>query len=312
MSTPLHVRTRLVRSAPLSERSGAPVFLKMENEQPSRSFKLRGIGRACQLSVADGAERLISSSGGNAGLAVAYAGQALGVPVTVVVPKTTPESMRATIRGEGAEVLEYGDAWDVAHAHALELCERERGAYIHPFDDARIWDGHATLVEELAAELDGAPAGIVVAVGGGGLLCGVLSGLQRVGWTHVPVFAVETRGADSFAQAMRAGKPVTLESIDSLAKSLGALRVADEAVAWAERHPIVPLVVSDRAAVQAVLTFEDEQDVLVEPACGAALSVAYNAHPSLPLGQPLVVVVCGGACVDRELLAAWTAQTGIA
>ena len=92
---PLHLATPLWESAPLSDALGARVLLKMEAFQPVGSFKLRGIGRACQVRVEQGAGRLLASSGGNAGFAVAYTGRRLGVPVTVLVPKTTPESMRA-------------------------------------------------------------------------------------------------------------------------------------------------------------------------------------------------------------------------
>ena len=90
---------------------------------------------------------------------------------------------------------------------------------------------------------------------------------------------------------------------------MGALRVADQAFAWSERHEIISIVVSDEAAVRATLTFADEERVLVEPACGAALSVVYDAHPALPPDCPVVVVVCGGACVDRALLERWERET---
>jgi L-serine/L-threonine ammonia-lyase len=112
--------------------------------------------------------------------------------------------MRETIRREGAQVVEHGEAWDDAHVYASQLARQEKAGYIHPFDDALIWRGHASLVDEVVAS-GPRPGVIVVAVGGGGLLCGVLEGLSRVGWSDVPVLAVETEGAASFAASVAAG-----------------------------------------------------------------------------------------------------------
>ena len=309
--TPLHHETPLFGSGPLSRELGVSVWLKMEALQPVGSFKLRGIGAACQESVEAGATRLLCSSGGNAGLAVAYCGAALAVPVDVFVPRTTPERMREAIRAMGGTVTEWGDSWDDAHAHALQLAgDFESAAYIHPFDDARIWKGHSTLVGEAAAQLEAPPGAVVVSVGGGGLLVGVLEGLVAVGWGEVPVLAVETEGADSFAQSVAAGELVTLDRITSLATSLGARTPAPEALAWVARHEIRTCVVSDRAAVTACARFADDHRVLVEPACGAALSVVYDGVEGLEGVESVLVVVCGGAGVTRKLLLEWTSREG--
>jgi L-serine/L-threonine ammonia-lyase len=283
----------------------------MEAFQPVGSFKLRGIGRACRVRVERGAARLLASSGGNAGFAVAYAGRRLGVPVTVLVPKTTPEAMRARIRSEQATVIEHGDSWDDAHDRALELSRETGVAYIHPFDDPEIWAGHSTLIDEIAS-LEPAPQALVVSVGGGGLLCGVLEGMRRANWDDVPLLAVETEGAASFAASVAAGRLVTLERIDSIAVTLGARTVAAEALAWAGRHPVIPWIVDDRAAVDACARFAEDHRVLVEPACGAALAAVYRRADALAGLDPVVVVVCGGASASPKLLESWQRQVGLA
>ena len=306
---PLHHETPLYLSGPLTRALGARVSLKMEAFQPVGSFKLRGIGAACQDSVDRGATRLLCSSGGNAGLAVAYCGSALGMPVDVFVPRTTPERMREAIRVFGATVTEWGDSWDDAHDHALQLAgDKEQAAYIHPFDDSRIWHGHSTLVREAAGQLKAPPGAVVVSVGGGGLLVGVLEGLVAVGWEKVPVLAVETEGADSFARSVAAKELVTLDRITSLATSLGARTPAAEALSWATRHEIRTCVVTDRAAVAACARFADDHRVLVEPACGAALSSVYDGADGLLDVDSVLVVVCGGAGVTRELLSRWISR----
>lgn len=303
---PIHHHTPLMRSTPLTQLHGAEVWLKLESAQPSGSFKLRGMGRACEAAVASGASHLVSSSGGNAGYAVAYAGRQLGVGVTVVVPSRTAPRMRDLIASEGASVIVWGEVWDEAHAHALQLAPQLGGAVIHPFDQPEVWQGHATLIEEVAAHLP-PPGAVVVSVGGGGLLCGVLEGMRAVGWAQVPVLAVETHGAASYAAALSAGHPVTLEAIDSLALTLGAKRVCDRAVAWAEQHPIEPWQCDDAAAVRATGRFLDDHRVLVEPSCGAALASVYEGAPQLE-GRSVLLVVCGGASVTRAQLAGWEQQ----
>lgn len=304
---PLHINTPIWESKPLSAALGTPVFLKMEALQPVGSFKIRGMGYACQASCEAGATHLVCSSGGNAGYAVAYAGNKLGVTVTVVVPKTTPNAMRQTIQGEGATVIEHGESWDDSHAYAAGLAQEDRIAYIHPFDDPHVWSGHASLIEEVA-DTGARPGVIVVSVGGGGLLCGILEGLHRVGWTDVPVIAVETEGAASFEASVTSGHLVTLDRIASIATTLGARTVAAKTLAWTRRHVIRPWTVSDRAVVNACLRFADDHRILVEPACGASLSTVYDRATILAGPHPVLVIVCGGAGVSLDLMRAWDTQ----
>jgi len=230
---PLHIETPLFESRALSTTAGRQVWLKLEALQPPGSFKIRGIGHACQQYARRGAKRFISSSGGNAGIAVAYAGRHLSVPVVVVVPETTTERAKDLIRQEGAEVIVHGSSWHEANAQAQSMVG-DADAFLHPFDDPLVWEGHASLVDEVARS-GMAPDAIVVSVGGGGLMSGVIEGLHRHGWTGVPVLAVETKGADALAQAIRAGKRVEITSLTSIATSLAASRVCEQAFNWTGR-----------------------------------------------------------------------------
>jgi L-serine/L-threonine ammonia-lyase len=135
-------------------------------------------------------------------------------------------------------------------------------------------------------------------------MCGVLEGMHRNGWQDVRLLAVETLGAESLHRSMAEGHLVTLPAITSIAKSLGARRVASEALRWTTRHDVESVVVSDDAALKACVRFAQAQRVIVEPACGAALAVAHENHASLGQSQHVAVVVCGGisvGLVNREL-----------
>jgi L-serine/L-threonine ammonia-lyase len=204
--SPLHVETPVWPSPWFTRRAGRAVLLKMEALQPSGSFKIRGIGALCRLAAERGRTRFVCPSGGNAGLAAAYACRGLSVSLTVLVPESTKEGTRRLLAEAGAQVEVAGADWQATHEVAKEHAVRFGAELIHPFDDRMIWEGHATLIEELVHQLGGPPAGIVVSVGGGGLLGGVLVGLERVGWAGVPVHAVETQGAACFAAACAAGE----------------------------------------------------------------------------------------------------------
>jgi L-serine/L-threonine ammonia-lyase len=249
----------------------------------------------------------VSSSGGNAGIAVAYCGRLLGVPVTVVVPETTSDRAKALIKQEGAKLIVVGDSWQEANAHAQSILGQD-SAFIHPFDDSLVWEGHATLVDEVA-QAGLRPQAVVLSVGGGGLLSGVVQGMKRNGWDDVPVIAVETEGAACYAASVKAGVPVILPEITSIATSLGAKRPCDMAMEWFRQHPIRNLVVSDQAAIQAALRFLEEHRVLVEPACGAALAALDAEHPDVRRAENILVVVCGGAVSGVDDLAKWMEES---
>lgn len=307
----LHISTPLLRHHGLSSQLGKPVLLKMESLQPSGSFKLRGIGLLCQRAAAQGATHFVCPSGGNAGFAAAVAGAALGVRTTILVPHTTHESVRRQIRQLGAEVLVHGAVWDETNQQALRLCESAGTVYVPPFDHPDIWDGNASLIDE-AVEQSRATGmdfdGVICAVGGGGLMCGVLEGLHRNGLGDIPLIAAETEGAASLQAAMQAGEPVSLPEISSIATSLAAKRVARQAFEWTRRHAVSSVIVSDAQAVDACRRFADDMRMLVEPACGAALAVVYQDLPALQAVKRPLVVVCGGIGVDMTKLEAWKTQ----
>ncbi len=303
---PLHIESPLVESHLLSLSAERAVWLKLDSLQPPGSFKIRGIGLACEEYLKKGARRFVSSSGGNAGLAVAYAGRKLSTPVTVVVPESTSARARELLQLEQAELIVHGASWQEANAFALSMVG-PTDAFLHPFDDPLLWQGHATLIDEVAAS-GVVPDAVVLSVGGGGLLCGVAEGLRRNGWGHVQIVAVETEGAASFHQAQKAGHPVELEKITSVATSLGAKQVCDRAFQWSQERSIISVVVSDRSALFACQRFLADHRLLVEPACGASLALAYEKAAELAPFNTVLFVVCGGATATIEQIQHWSAS----
>ncbi|XP_004611255.2 L-serine dehydratase/L-threonine deaminase [Sorex araneus] len=317
---PLHVKSPLRDSMALSKVAGTSVYLKMDSSQPSGSFKIRGIGNLCKRWAEQGCDHFVCSSAGNAGMAAAYAARKLGIPSTIVVPSTTPALTIERLKNEGATVKVVGESLDEAVDLAKALAKNNPGwVYVPPFDDPLIWEGHTTLVKELKETLKVKPGAIALSVGGGGMLCGVVQGLQEVGWGDVPIIAMETIGAHSYHAATSAGKLVTLPQITSVAKALGVRTVGAQALKLFQEHPIFSEIVSDQEAVTAIEKFVDDEKILVEPACGAALAAVYSRVVQKLQGEgklrtPLpsvVVIICGGSNISLAQLQALKEQLGL-
>ncbi|KAG7155731.1 serine dehydratase-like [Homarus americanus] len=314
-SVPLHIVSPLISSTTLSKHCGRQVLLKLDNTQPSGSFKIRGIGNLIQKGIEKGYDHVVTSSGGNAGMAAAYASRKMGIPATVVIPESTPKFMISQLQQENADVIVHGPVWNVAHEKAEELAQNETCCLVHPFDHPDIWEGHSTLVNEILEQSPEKPAAIVVSVGGGGLLCGIMKGLHENNVADISVVAMETDGAHSLNAALKEGKPVSIGDITSIAKTLGSLIVAQGVFDLKQDIQLSSHVISDKQAVEACSKFIDEHRMLVEPACGAALAAGYSgiiqeliSKDIIHKDGPIIFVVCGGNVVTLELLKIWMNQ----
>lgn len=241
---------------------------------------------------------------------------------TVVVPQTTSEFMIAKIRAAGAsEVIQHGDSWKEADAYLRqELLARDaEGVYVPPFDDERIWEGNGRLVAEVKKQIGlmgaGTPDAIVCSVGGGGLFAGIMMGLEKVGWESVKVLAMETEGAQSLNESVKAGKLVALDQITSIATTLGAKRVCEKAFEASKKNTVKSVVLSDAEAAMGCWRLADDERVMVEPACGVSLAVCYDCRlkkllPGLGKNSKVVIVVCGGSNVTVDMLMCWKEKYG--
>ncbi|KAI0835376.1 pyridoxal-phosphate dependent enzyme, partial [Hypoxylon sp. FL0890] len=330
----LSIETPCIPSATLSRVAGCNIFLKLENLQPSGSFKSRGIGHMvyrAMLEKPGGNVHFYCSSGGNAGLACATAAATLSQPCTIVVPITTSAHMIEKIRLLGAKVHQVGSNWASADAHLREelLAHDPIGVYVSPFDHPHIWEGASRIVDELVYQVKPYNAlqvdGIVCNCGGGGLLNGIMEGVQNnfKSTDRKPkVLAVETAGADSLNASVKAGQLVTLPAITSIATSLGASRVSERTFKWTQEAPYLEsLVVTDAEAVMGSVRFANDAFMLVEVACGATIATVYNGDLRRVIGEGLsdeewsrknvVVIVCGGRNVTLEVLRDYQEKYGV-
>jgi threonine dehydratase len=289
---PVLHRTPLLSSRSLSERIGAVAYLKAENLQRTGSFKPRGaVNAISKLSKEQRARGIVTMSAGNAAQAIAFAARTAGVPVTVAMPQTAPQSKVDATRSYGAEIVFAPDMTKLV-ALVGELEKRSGAYFLHPYDDAAMIAGHGTCALEVLDDLPEADL-FVVGVGGGGLIAGIAVAVaaRRPG---ARVIGVEPTGAAAMRRALDEGEPVRLERIDTIADGLAA-PVAGTIPLDIVRRFVADVVVIDDGLIAEGMRFLAQRAKLVAEPAGAAATGALIAGkiPVRP-GERVVSIVSGG------------------
>ncbi len=286
----------------LEATGAAPVVAKLDLLQPTGSFKVRGA--TALLSDPDLAERLaqagvVAASGGNYGLAVAWAAARLQLRATVVVPASAPAAKLDPIRALGAELLLVDGVYADAFAAAQALRAERDAVLAHAYDQPQVVAGQGTAAAELleqARDLDT----VVVAVGGGGLLAGTIAAIVAAG---LRVIAVETEGTPTLHAALAAGAPVDVEVSGLAASALGARRIG--AHAWAARHHLDrALLVTDAEVAQAQHLLWHTARLVAEPGGATALAALTSARYRPAAHERVGVIVCGANTDPASVLEA--------
>lgn len=283
-------RTPLERSRTLSSELGAHVYLKLELFQRTGSFKPRGaFNQLLQLSERDRSRGVVGVSGGNYAQALADAGRTLGAPTTICMPESAPRASVEATRGYGAQV-ELSPSFPEVFARADAL--RDAGArLLHPFDDPAQMAGVGTIALEIHEDLPQV-TDIVISIGGGGLIAG-MAGALEVLVPGVRIWGVETEGADAMGQALSAGHVVEV-SPTSLARTLSAPYVAEDALGVMRRHRDRYVRVSDREAFEAGRFLLERAKVNAELAASCTLAAARRVSAAFSPDDHVVLLICGG------------------
>ncbi|MCG5433528.1 threonine ammonia-lyase IlvA [Mycobacterium sp. MYCO198283] len=291
------IRTPLQYCERLSEATGATVYLKREDLQPVRSYKIRGAyNLLVQLTDAELAAGVVCSSAGNHAQGFALACRSLGVQGRVYVPSKTPKQKRDRIRYHGREFIELiavGATYDQAAAAALDDVARTGATLVPPYDDLRTMAGQGTIAAEILEQLDEEPDLVVVPVGGGGCISGITTYLaQRT--TGTAVLGVEPAGAAAMIAALAAGAPVTLDHVDQFVDGAAVARAgALPFAALSAAGDMVSLTTVDEGAVcTAMLDLYQHEGIIAEPA--GALSVAGLLETAVEPGSTVVCLISGG------------------
>lgn len=291
-------RTPAVPARWLSELVGGPVYLKCENLQRTGSFKIRGAyNRIAQLSPRERERGVVAASAGNHAQGVALAASLLGVRATVFMPEgATLPKIEATL-GYGAKVEFVGTTIDEALESAIGHSERTGAVLIHPFDHPDIVAGQATVGLEIA-EQHPEVRSVVVCTGGGGLLAGVCLGLAD-SVPDVRIVGVQAAQAASYPPSLRAGHPLALAHMNTMADGIAVARPGNLPYGIIERAGVEFHTVDDEQIARAVVMCLERSKLVVEPA-GAAALAAVLLHPER--FEPPIVVTLSGGNVDPLLL----------
>ncbi len=290
--------TPCVAAPRLSQRSGADVFLKLETQHATGSFKERGaLARLLTLTPEAARTGVIAMSAGNHAQGVACHAARLGIPATIVMPEGTPFTKIERTEGYGARVLLHGRTLAEARAFADEVSEKDGSTFVHPYDDRMVVAGQGTVGLELAAQMADLDD-VIVPIGGGGLVTGIAVALRALR-PDVRIWGVQTALFPAMRQAL-AGEPIAAAG-DTLAEGI--------AVAEPGRLPLEMLgqlltdilLVDETAIERAVHLLIEEQKIVAEGA-GAAPVAALLANPA-PFRGRRVAIVVGGGNIDDRLLA---------
>lgn len=268
------------------------VYLKAEHLQKTGSFKPRGmVNKLASLSDEERRPGIVSFSAGNAAQGYAYAGAALGVPVTVVMPQHAVPSKVAACRGYGARVVLEGELMGDVVATTERIRAEEGLTFCHPFDDRAVIAGHGTVGLELIDDLPEVDV-VVVGVGGGGLISGVSAAVKERR-PSVRVYGVEPVTSDAMTRGLAAGEPVTVKPT-SVADGLNAPFTGEVSLAMTRRY-VDDVVLIDDATILAGLRFGLERlKQSLEPAGAAALAALLTGRIPVRAGERVCVVLSGG------------------
>lgn len=301
------VRTPLVASPWLSAASGREVRLKLENVQATGSFKFRGASHALAcLPAARRSGGVVAASSGNHGLALAAAGQRLGIAVTVFVPTTTPAEKRAAIAALGAEVIVHGEDCVFAEQRARAVADAAGRPYVSPYNDADVLAGQGTIAVELLQQWPEVET-VYVAVGGGGLIGGMAAYLQAVR-PAVEIVGCSPRASAAMAECVRGGRILDVPCGETFSDSTAGGVEADAVTFPLCRDLVDRWIDVDEPAIAAgVADLLERQHLLAEGAAGVA--VAGCLQDAAGRGRRAAVVVCG-ANVPLAKLRAMLALAG--
>jgi threonine dehydratase len=287
-------------SSDLSELTGLPLHLKLENLQRTGSFKERGaLNKLLTLSQAERDRGVITASAGNHAQGVAFHAAARGIRAQIVMPLATPQIKVAATRGFGAEVILHGANYDEACEEALRRQAEEGRTFIHPFDDAEVINGQGTIGLELLEQVPDLEA-VVVPIGGGGLISGVACALKETN-PKIRVIGVEPEKLPSMLRAREAGAPVTIASEATVADGIAVRRAGDLTLPLVSHYVDEIVTVDDEEIANAILVLLEKEKTLAEGAGAAALASLLQSKTNLRHRRTVVLV--SGGNIDVTLLA---------
>jgi len=296
-------KTKLIESPFFSEMSHNEIYLKPENLQFTGSFKLRGAyNRICSLSEEEKARGVITASAGNHAQGVAFASQKLNVNATICMPATTPILKVEATKAYGANVVLYGDSFDDAYKHSLEIQKEQNSIYIHPFNDKEVILGQSTVALEIIDALKDVDV-ILVPIGGGGFASGVALATKLVN-PGVKVIGVEPMNAACMKAAFDNNFPVALESADTVADGCAVKQAGSLTYEFCSEYLDDIITVSEMEIMSALLFLIEKHKLIAEGAGVLPLAALNKLHDENNIENKKVVPIISGGNIDISTISA--------
>ena len=294
------VRTELAYTNTLSDLTGNRVYLKMENQQRTGSFKLRGAyNKVAHLSADEKRHGIIASSAVNHAQGTALAGTLFGLPATIVMPKTAPLSKVKATRSYGANVVLHGTVYDEAFAEAQRIQAEQQLTFIHPFNDPLVIAGQGTIGLEILEDLPDVEA-VVVPIGGGGLIAGIALAVKQVR-PQVKVIGVQTKNMPSMAQAVAQNKIVTCNGSPTIADGIAVKTPGDMTFEIIQHYVDDIVTVDEEEIASAILLLLERVKTIAEGAGAVAAAAVLNRLQGYS-SRKIAAVISGGN-IDVNMMA---------
>lgn len=289
-------KTPLLRDDGLSAKYECDVYLKREDLQIVRSFKIRGAYHFIKSLPEEVAARgVVCASAGNHAQGVAYTCQALKIKGYIYMPATTPRQKVSQVKyfgGSFIEIVLVGDTFDDAYTEAIRACEEHQMTFVHPFDDPKIIAGNGTIAMEIMQEIEGHVDYMFCAVGGGGLASGVARYVKAIS-PDTRVIGVEPSGAASMRASFDAGSVQSLQSIDKFVDGAAVKRVGDLTYEICKESLDDLVVIPEGKVCTTILDLYNQSAIIAEPA-GALPVAALDEYRDQIRGKTVVCLVSGG------------------
>lgn len=290
------IHTPLMKNENLSEEFLAQVYLKREDLQPVRSYKLRGAyNKIVSLTDEEKAKGVVCASAGNHAQGVAYACKKLNINATIYMPVTTPPQKTKQVKLFGkdkVEVVLRGDTFDESFAEASKFCKEIGAIFIHPFDDEKVFAGQGTVALELLEDCQNPIDYLFVPIGGGGLAAGVISVFKELS-PKTKIIGVEPKGAPSMKTSIENGRNTTLENIDKFVDGASVKRVGDQTFEICRNYLEDIVLVPEGKVCTTILRLYNEEAIVAEPA-GALTIAALDFYKEKIKGKNVVCIISGG------------------
>lgn len=294
------IQTPLIHSNPLSQLTGAEVWLKMENCQKTGAFKLRGaLNKVFSLSKTEKQKGVITASSGNHAQGVALAAQLVGTSAVIVVPQYTPETKRTAIQRLGAELVVHGANYDESEAYAMELAKTSGRTYIHGYEDPYIIAGQGTVGLESLLEQPDFDV-ILVPAGGGGLICGIAIAAKSIN-PKIQVIGVQSVASPPWYYSFHSKRMVEVEYKETLAEGLLG-KIGEVNLKLALQYVDDFILVEESEIAEAMCWMATQHHVMIEGS--AAVGVAALIHQRVNVAGKKVLNVITGGNVDAARIAA--------